>query len=148
MSKVLTKYLLKTIFSKYSTKSQQVRLGSTYKAAVLKETGQPLVIQDNPIAKLNKTQVRIQVNYCSVNSVDCLSFSDASKKLPFVPGYELSGEVVEVGKDVTKEQILCGEKVAALSLEKFGGFAEQCVVSSFKIVPIAHTKYQILDRHQ
>lgn len=134
MSKALAKYLFKTVCSKYSTKSHQVRLGSTYKAAVLKETGQPLVIQENPVAKLSKTQVRIQVNYCSVNSVDCLSFSDSSKKLPFIPGYELSGEVVEVGKDVTKEQIICGEKVAALSLEKYGGFAEQCIVISYRII--------------
>lgn len=111
-----------------------MRLGSTYKAAVLKEKGQPLVIEERPISKLSKTQVRIQVQYCSVNSVDCLSFTDGSKKLPFVPGYELSGEVVEVGKDVTNEQILCGEKVAALSLKEFGGFAEQCVVSIDKTV--------------
>lgn len=128
MSKALAKSLFKTLCSKYSTKTQQTRLASTYKAAVLKEAGQPLVIEEKPIAKLNKTQVRIQVQYCSVNSVDCQSFSDGSKKLPFIPGYELSGEVVEVGSDVTKEQIISGEKVAALNLENFGGFAEQCVV--------------------
>lgn len=132
MSKALTKYIFNTIRSKYSCKSQQVRLGSTYKAVVLKETGQPLTIEEKPITKLTKGQVRIQVQYCSVNSVDCLGFSDGSKKLPFVPGYELSGEIIEVGKDVTKEQIICGEKVAALSLEKFGGFAEQCVVGRSK----------------
>lgn len=131
MSKALAKVFLKTLSSKYTTAVQQVRLGSTYKAATLKEVGQPLVIEEKPISKLTATQVRIQTQFCSVNSVDCLSFSDNSKKLPFVPGYELSGEVIEVGKDVSKEQIICGEKVAALSLEKFGGFAEQCVVGTY-----------------
>lgn len=130
MSKTLTKLLLKSVTSKYSTKIQHLRSASTYKAAVLKEPGQPLIIEEKPISKLTATEIRIQTQYCSVNSVDCLSFSDGSKKLPFIPGYELSGEVIEVGKDVTKDQIICGEKVAALSLEKFGGFAEQCVVNT------------------
>lgn len=147
MSTALTKFL-KTLTSKYVTTAQQVRLNSTYKAATLKEIGQPLVIEEQPIPKLNSTQVRIQTKYCSVNSVDCISFSDGSKKLPFVPGYELSGEVIEVGKDITKEQIICGEKVAALSLEKFGGFAEQCVVGTWKkYVFIRKASKWFLDRY-
>lgn len=128
MSNTALKCITKNIFSKLSSKTQQLRLASTYKAAVFKEKGHPLVIEEKPVSKVNKTQVRIQVQHCSVNSVDCLSFSNGSRQPPFVPGYELSGEVLEVGKDVSNEQIICGEKVVALSLENFGGFAEQCIV--------------------
>lgn len=127
MTTVMLKSVLRECISKFPTGSQ-VRLSSNYKAAVLKEIGKPLVIDEKAPVKLGKNQVRIQVQYCSVNSVDCISFTDSSRKLPFVPGYELSGEVVEVGKGVTNEQIILGEKAAALSLEKFGGFAQQCIV--------------------
>lgn len=109
-----------------------LRPNSTYKAAVLKEPSKNLIIEEKSLSKLAKDQVRIEVRYCSVNSTDCASFSDGSKKLPFVPGYELSGEVLEVGEAVTKEQIICGEKVAALSLDQFGGFSEQCIVKFVK----------------
>lgn len=132
MTNTLIKSVLRECISKLSTGSQ-VRLSSNYKAAVLKEIGKPLVIEEKSPAKLNKNQVRIQVQFCSVNSVDVLNFTDKSRKLPFVPGYELSGEVIEVGKSVTNAQIILGEKAAALSLEKFGGFATQCIVSSVGI---------------
>lgn len=130
MTNPLIKSVIKECISKFSTGSQ-VRLSSNYKAAVLQEIAKPLVIEEKAPGKLSKNQVRIQVKFCSVNSVDCINFANSSRKLPFIPGYELSGEVIEVGKAVTNEQIILGEKAAALSLEKFGGFAEQCIVSVF-----------------
>lgn len=140
MTNVLLKSVLKQCISKLSTGSQ-LRLGSNYKAAVLKEIGKPLAIEEKAPGKLNKNQVRIQVKFCSVNSVDCINFTSSSGKLPFVPGYELSGEIIEVGKGVTNEQIILGEKAAALSLEKFGGFAEQCIVSILQLVWLTFTNY-------
>lgn len=128
MSSAFVNLLLRACVPKFPSRVQ-LRLSSSFKAALLTEPEKPLTIDTKSSPKLEKNQVRIQVHYCSVNSVDCASFSDGSKKLPFVPGYELSGEVIEVGKEVTNEQIICGEKVVALSLEKFGGFSEQCVVS-------------------
>lgn len=108
---------------------------STYKAAVIKEPNKEsnnLEIVDTPTRKLQKDEVRIQVHYCSVNSADCLTFHEESKS-SFVPGYEFSGEVIEIGKSITPEQAIVGEKVAALSLENYGGFADECVVCTTQI---------------
>lgn len=132
MTSILSRTLLKQCLKRVIAKPVQtnIRLAS-YKAAVLKEIGKPLDIEEKKASSLKKTQVRINVHYCSVNSVDVGHFSETDKDLPFVPGYELSGEVVEVGKNVTPEQVIVGERVAALSLEKFGGFAEECIVNIY-----------------
>lgn len=106
----------------------QSRLKGTFRAAVLTKKGEPLSIQDRPIEKLKSKQVRVKVAYVSVNSVDCHKFRHGGGELPFIPGYELAGEVIEKGKDVGNEIIRVGERVAGLSLMHFGGFAEQCIV--------------------
>lgn len=121
--KLTTQYVL----SAKNLCSLQNRLGSTYNAAVLQEIGKPLVIEEKKIKKLDKKQVRIQVNYCSVNTFDVESFKNTNLKLPFVPGYELAGEVLEIGEEVDKISAQVGDRVAVLS-SNFGGFADQCVV--------------------
>ncbi|XP_060528897.1 quinone oxidoreductase-like protein 2 homolog [Cylas formicarius] len=120
-----------------------VKLASTYKASVIKEAGKPLVIEERKQSKLKPNEVRVQVSYCSVNSADCYKFKQPGTDLPFIPGYELSGEVTEVGSDIQRQQIGVGEKVASLSLEHFGGLAEQCVVNIgdvFRIPPEVELK--------
>ncbi|XP_019877455.1 quinone oxidoreductase-like protein 2 homolog [Aethina tumida] len=106
----------------------QSRLKGTFRAAVLTKKGEPLSIQERPIEKLKSKQVRVKVAYVSVNSVDCHKFRHGGGELPFIPGYELAGEVIEKGKDVGNEIIRVGERVAGLSLMHFGGFAEQCIL--------------------
>ncbi|KAL1495041.1 hypothetical protein ABEB36_010525 [Hypothenemus hampei] len=85
------------------------------------------ILERKPV-KLKANQVRVQVSYCSVNSVDNYKFKNEGGELPFIPGYELSGEVLDVGQDVKGDQISVGEKVVGLSLENFGGLAEQCIL--------------------
>lgn len=119
-----SKRFLSTVFRKFSS---QVRSESSYKAAVLKEPGKPLEIEERKRPKLGENQVRVQVSYCSVNSGDCAHLRSRTD-VPFVPGYEFSGEVIETGKDVKPEQALKGEKVAGLSVDGFGAFAQECVV--------------------
>lgn len=109
--------------------NERIQKASSFKAAVIEELGKPLTIIERKPEKLKPNEVRIQVAYCSVNSVDCLKFKETKDTdIPFTPGYELSGEVLEVGKDVSKEQAIVGDKVVGLSLETFGGFSQQCVV--------------------
>ncbi|CAG9861836.1 unnamed protein product [Phyllotreta striolata] len=124
MNKLFTRIISRSV----NSLSKNVKLASTYKAAVLREAGKPLEIQEKKPASLKPTEVRIRVVYCSVNSVDVHKFKSSTDNLPFIPGYELSGEVIERGKDVKNEQIINGEKVLGLSLSSFGGFAEQCVL--------------------
>lgn len=109
------------------------RLSSTYKAAAIVKPGEHLEIVEKKIEKLKPSQVRVQVVYCSLNSVDCQKFRQEEGQFPFIPGYEFSGEVLERGNDVRNEQIIVGDRVAGLSLEHFGGLAEQCVVTFLRL---------------
>ncbi|GLV41955.1 hypothetical protein CBL_00417 [Carabus blaptoides fortunei] len=62
-------------------------------------------------------------------TVDIKSQFKSSTVKDFIPGYELSGEVLEVGEGVKPDAIAVGERVAVLSKNR-GGFAEQCIVDS------------------
>lgn len=44
-----------------------------------------------------------------------------------MPGFEVCGEVLEMGKDVTTMAV--GSKVIGIIKEGLGGFAEECIVS-------------------
>lgn len=48
-------------------------------------------------------------------------------KLPFVPGFEVAGEVTEVGSEVSNFRK--GDRVIGLNKDLFSGFAQQCVLS-------------------
>lgn len=102
-----------------------------YRAAVLKKVGEPLVVEDvKDVLKLRKEEVRIKVHACGVNSSDvltCRGEHGVQPKVPYVPGFEVAGEVVAVGTGVVG--LKAGDRVVALNKETFGGFAEHCLAS-------------------
>ncbi|KAM6456516.1 quinone oxidoreductase-like protein 2 isoform 1-T1 [Liasis olivaceus] len=76
----------------------------TYRAALCTELKKPLVIRDVPSALLQPHEVRIRVRCCGVNFADilaCQGLYQEQHSLPFTPGMEYSGDVVETGKAVT-----------------------------------------------
>lgn len=125
MSKILGQAFLK-LLKPLNPSPRHARL---FRTAIITEHAKPIEIVEKKQVKLKSNQVRVQVSYCSLNSVDSYKFKQGGGELPFVPGYELSGEVLEVGKEIGADQISVGEKVVGLSLENFGGLAEECVVS-------------------
>ncbi|MFC1461247.1 alcohol dehydrogenase catalytic domain-containing protein, partial [Verrucomicrobiota bacterium] len=74
------------------------------KAAILVETGKPLVIEEIEIPKLTVGQVLVKV-ICSgicgaqINEIDAVKGPD--KFLPHLLGHEATGKVVECGQGVT-----------------------------------------------
>ncbi|XP_071444069.1 quinone oxidoreductase-like protein 2 homolog [Hetaerina americana] len=113
-----------------------VRHGS-FKAAVLHELKSPLKIDKFSTKKAKKGEVRINVRACGVNASDIqMSKGEWEKevKLPFVPGYEICGEVAEVGSGV--KDISTGDRVIALNKDKCFGFAEQCSVPAQDVFKI------------
>lgn len=104
-----------------------------FKAVVLQEFGKPLITEDvKSVKKLKPSQVRIRVHRCGVNNSDVLTCNgeiyDVQPKLPFVPGFEISGEVMEMSEGCPQTDIHVGDNVLALSKGTHGGFAEECVV--------------------
>lgn len=112
-------------------------MGATMKALLCKEHGaaDTLVVEDVPPPPLGDAEVRIAVRACGVNYPDNLIIAgkyQVQPPLPFSPGFELAGEILEVGPAVTRLQ--SGQRVAATSMG--GGMAEQICVPASNVVPI------------
>ena len=75
-------------------------------------------------------QVRVKVEYCAVNATDIMYCDgEIETKLPFMPGFEIAGEILEAGASAESAGFTKGTPVIALNKDNHGGFAEQCVVS-------------------
>jgi NADPH2:quinone reductase len=107
------------------------------KALLCKEYGaaDKLVIDDVPAPILGKGAIRIGVRTCGVNYPDNLIIAgkyQVQPPLPFSPGFELAGEILEVADGVTHLQV--GQRVAATSMG--GAMAEEICVPAKNEVPI------------
>jgi len=108
------------------------------KAILCQEHGTPdtLTFEDIAEPRLESGQVRIAVKACGVNFPDVLMVAgkyQVQPPLPFSPGAELAGEILQVASDVTTFQP--GQRVLALSV--CGGMAEQVCVPAQTVMPIA-----------
>jgi len=79
------------------------------KAIILKEAGGPenLVIKDIPVPVPKKDEVLVKVKAISINPVDIKTrkglslYNDLKSDEPVILGWDIAGEVVQVGEDVT-----------------------------------------------
>lgn len=61
----------------------------------------------------------------------CSGLSEIKPQIPFIPGFEIVGEVIEskaTNSDDEEEDISVGDRVLILNKEIMGGFAEECIV--------------------
>ena len=73
------------------------------RAMVLREQNQPLVMTDMPIPTPTDSQILIRVSACGICRTD-LHVVDGDlhePKLPLIPGHQIVGEVVALGKAVS-----------------------------------------------
>ena len=94
-----------------------------------------LKVEDFPAAALGAGQVRIAVELASVSFALKLWISGQYQHkvpLPFVPGTELVGRIVEVGDGVT--HVATGQRV--LAIVESGGWGEDCVTRAETVYPI------------
>ncbi|MEM7548135.1 MAG: zinc-binding dehydrogenase [Bacteroidota bacterium] len=108
------------------------------KAAFLVKNGKPseaFEIRETEMPEIQPHEVLIKVHYSGLNFADVLArlgmYPDAPKP-PSVVGYDVSGEIVKVGKDV--EGLQEGDVVAAMS--RFGGYAEYVATNALAVVKI------------
>ncbi len=107
------------------------------KAVLCKEYGPPesLVVEDVESPKCGSGQVKIAVHACGVNFPDVLLIKNEYQfkpSLPFAPGAEVAGEVVEVGAGV--EKFKTGDRVAAMT--GWDGFREEVCCEEVKCLPL------------
>lgn len=80
-------------------------------------------------------EVRINVHSCGVNFPDILIVQGKYQQkppLPFSPGGEVAGDIIELGEDVTVLEV--GQRVMATIF--WGGMAEQAVAPTSAVIPI------------
>ena len=107
------------------------------RAVLCKQHGTPedLVIEDVAPPEMAPDQVRIAVKACGVNFPDILMIAgkyQIQPPLPFSPGAELSGEILEVGDKVA--HLKPGQRV--LAMHHSGCMAEEVCLPAATIVPI------------
>lgn len=112
-------------------------LMSPMRAIVCDTLGPPsaLKLLELPTPTPGPKQLRVRVLAAGVNFPDALIVQGKYQMrppLPFVPGAELAGEVMEVGSEVRGFQV--GDKVAAVSL--LGAFAQQAVIDAAQAIPL------------
>ena len=107
------------------------------KALLCTEFGplEKLTIQEIPKPRPGPGQVLLDVKASSLNFPDVLmaqGLYQVKPPLPFSPGTEMAGVVVETGVDV--QGVKTGDRVIAMP--GWGGFAEECAVDADRLIPI------------
>jgi NADPH:quinone reductase len=105
----------------------------TMRAVICNAYGSPdtLSVGNLPVPELGAGEVRIRVVCAGVNFPDSLIIQGQYQlrpPMPFAPGFEVAGDIIELGPDTADRQI--GDRVMALTSSGFGAFAEQAVAKS------------------
>jgi NADPH2:quinone reductase len=100
------------------------------KAVVCKELCEPqnLTLEEVSLPPLTSGQIRIKVAACGVNFADTLIIAgkyQTKPLLPFIPGMEVAGTVLECSPDVRR----CYPGDRVLALLDYGGFAEEAIAT-------------------
>ena len=107
------------------------------KAMLCKQFGPPESLSLEEIAEpeLADGQVLVDVKACGVNYADLLMIQglyQIKPPMPFSPGFEFAGDVVEVADDVTNLEP--GQRVVAAGF--YGGMAERACVQAERVIPL------------
>lgn len=108
------------------------------RALAVNSVGQPEFVEDWSIAPTGPDQLRLRVLACGLNFADLLmidgSYQD-TPALPFVPGLEICGEVLETGRNVTG--FAPGDRLNAFCGS--GGLAQEAIIDANRCRPVPDT---------
>lgn len=103
-------------------------MAETMQAAVVREFGQPLALQEVRVPEVSEDRVLVKVVACGVCHTD-LHAADGDwpvkPPLPFIPGHEGVGHVVKLGRRV--KHIKEGDRVGVPWLHTACGYCEHCI---------------------
>ena len=78
-------------------------MGKTMKAAVVRELGKPLAIEEVPVPQPNENQILVRIaatGICHRTSTPRRAIGPSNRQTPFIPGHEGVGTVVAIGRAV------------------------------------------------
>jgi NADPH2:quinone reductase len=110
------------------------------RVVVCRELGLPerLRLEQMPQAPLQAGQVRVAIRAAGINFPDILMAAgdyQLKPELPFTPGVEAAGDVVEV--DAAASGVAVGDKVIVRM--RYGAYAEEAVVAPSQLTPLPAT---------
>jgi len=111
---------------------------TTFQQIAIEKYGpaQTLAVSEETISQpVGDDEVAIAVKYSGINFADIqmrLGFYPDAPKKPFVPGYEVSGYVEEVGKNV--DTLAVGDRVVAGTF--FGGYKSRVTIPAYQAFPL------------
>jgi len=110
------------------------------KAVVCRELGPPerLCLETFPPAPLGQGQVRVAIHAAGINFPDILMAAgeyQLKPELPFTPGVEAAGEVIEL--DGSAKGVAVGDRVIVKM--RYGAYAEEAVVTPSQLTPLPST---------
>ncbi|XP_041348867.1 quinone oxidoreductase-like protein 2 homolog [Gigantopelta aegis] len=134
--------LLRSVLRNPRTSLCSIHVGQTQprfqRAAVCFQLGKPLEIKQISVSdKPGRGQVLINVHAVGVNFSDILACQgkyQVKAELPFVPGYEVAGEVAGVGEDV--HMFKRGDSVLAVSTDGIGAFSDSFITDQKLVHPV------------
>ncbi|MDE2377127.1 NADPH:quinone oxidoreductase family protein [Bradyrhizobium sp.] len=110
------------------------------RAVVCRELGPPesLVLETFPSRALKPGEVRVAIRAAGLNFPDILMVAgeyQLKPELPFTPGVEAAGNVVEV--DPAAKRVAVGDKVIVKM--RYGAYADEAVVAASQLTPMPST---------
>lgn len=109
----------------------------TYRAVICDTLGPPeqLVLRLLTRAPLKRDQVRVALHAAGINFPDVLMVQGLYQykpELPFVPGIEAAGSIIELGEDVG--DLAIGQRV--ITRMRTGAFGEEAIVAQSDVFPV------------
>ena len=109
------------------------------KAMICREWGGPevLTLAELPSPTVADGQVRVRVRATGLNFADTLQIAgkyQVKPPLPFTPGLEVAGEVLEIGPGVSRK-FRIGQRVLGF-LRFGGGYADELVANADSLLPV------------
>ena len=110
------------------------------KAVICRELGPPESLRLEPFASapLTRGQVRVAIHAAGINFPDILMAAgeyQLKPPLPFTPGVEAAGEVIEV--DGAADGVAVGDRVIVKM--RHGAYADEAVVATSQLTPLPST---------
>lgn len=106
-------------------------------AVIQRSYGPPpqLGVEEKPSPELKAGQVKLRVHAVGFGFPDALMVAgkyQVKPEVPYTPGSEVAGVVMEVAPDVTNAKV--GDRVLAIAGQ--GGLAQECVASAASLIPL------------
>jgi len=88
-------------------------MSSTHAALVISEAFGPAVVQQVPVPKPGKGEILVKVISAALNPVDQKQWKYNVYVLayPFTPGFDIAGEVIELGEGASEDGFTIGDRV-------------------------------------